>query len=60
MNNCDHDGRLGMTWWNALTSAERIYWMDVAGNTGVAADAWAAFKYSAPRNVTPDWREARA
>lgn len=37
-------GREGVTWWNALTDEERVYWMDAAGNTGVAADAWEAFK----------------
>jgi hypothetical protein len=40
------DARLGMAWWNALATAERRYWMDVAGNTGIAADAWHAFKRS--------------
>jgi hypothetical protein len=38
------DAIAGMLWWNSLTPAERVYWMDVAGNTGVAADAWEAFK----------------
>jgi hypothetical protein len=38
------DAVAGMAWWNALTPGERVYWMDAAGNTGIAADAWAAFK----------------
>jgi hypothetical protein len=38
------DAELGMTWWNRLTRFERIEWMRRAGNTGVAADAWEAFK----------------
>lgn len=42
----DPDGAAGMAWWNALTPGERVYWMDAAGDTGVAADAWAAFKRS--------------
>jgi len=50
------DGLLGMAWWNGLTRPERVYWMDVAGNTGVAADAWAAFK----SNVVPINAKVRA
>lgn len=38
------DVQLGMTWWNNLTRAERDEWMRRAGDTGVAADAWALFK----------------
>jgi hypothetical protein len=33
-----------MAWWNGLDEAERARWMKVAGDTGVAADAWSAFK----------------
>lgn len=40
------DARLGMAWWNGLTPAERLRWLNEAGNTGVAADAWEAFKRS--------------
>lgn len=40
----ESDGLLGMAWWNGLTERERIDWMARAGNTGVAADAWEAFK----------------
>jgi hypothetical protein len=39
---------LGMTWWNGLTERERREWMARAGNTGVAADAWAEFQKSSP------------
>jgi hypothetical protein len=38
------DAQLGMDWWNGLPAAERREWMRRAGNTGVAADAWAVFK----------------
>lgn len=41
------DAELGMTWWNRLTERERAEWMERAGNTGVAADAWEAFKRGA-------------
>lgn len=37
------DAQLGMTWWNAISAAERVRWMREAGDTGVAADAWEAF-----------------
>lgn len=40
------DEAAGMTWWNALTEDERRYWMATAGDTGVVADAWAAYKRS--------------
>lgn len=45
------DALTGMVWWNALTLGERVYWMDAAGNTGVAADAWEAFKRA--RSIGP-------
>ena len=38
------DEALGLTWWNALSTAERQHWSALAGNTGRAADAWEAFK----------------
>jgi hypothetical protein len=38
------DETMGIEWWNGLTELERARWMQVAGNTGVAAEAWAAFK----------------
>jgi hypothetical protein len=40
----DSDGKRGMAWWNGLTPGERVYWMERGGNTGVAADAWDAFR----------------
>jgi hypothetical protein len=43
------DEQLGMAWWNNLTKAERAVWMSRAGHTGVAADAWAAFKATTGR-----------
>lgn len=38
------DEDAGITWWNALTVAERSHWMAVAGDTGVVADAWTVYK----------------
>ncbi|HHK0379396.1 TPA: hypothetical protein ACQQJB_003569 [Pseudomonas aeruginosa] len=35
-----------MNWWNSLTTAERQRWMHAAGDTGIAADAWSAYKNS--------------
>ena len=40
----DLDAEEGMAWWNGLDRSERAKWMKVAGDTGVAADAWNAFK----------------
>jgi hypothetical protein len=34
----------GMIWWNALDDKERKSWMERAGNTGCAFDAWKAFR----------------
>lgn len=33
-----------MSWWNGLDRRERAKWMKAAGDTGVPADAWQAFK----------------
>ncbi|MBD4469047.1 hypothetical protein GUG81_08550, partial [Xanthomonas citri pv. citri] len=38
----------GMAWWNGLPEAERQEWTRHAGNTGVAADAWAEYKRRTP------------
>ena len=38
------DAEMGMAWWNAASVEERTRWMRAAGDTGVAADAWEAFK----------------
>ena len=40
----DTDGEDGMSWWNGLDRRERAKWMKAGGDTGVAADAWKAFK----------------
>lgn len=40
----DLDGEEGMAWWNGLDSRVRAKWMKAGGDTGVAADAWKAFK----------------
>lgn len=40
----DEDGEEGITWWNGLDRRERAKWMKAGGDTGVAADAWKAFK----------------
>lgn len=34
----------GLSWWNNLDEQQRKHWMKQAGDTGVAADAWAAFQ----------------
>lgn len=41
------DAETGMAWWNATTVEERSRWMRAAGDTGVVADAWEAFKSGA-------------
>lgn len=38
----------GMAWWNGMPEAERQEWTRHAGNTGVAADAWAEYKRRTP------------
>lgn len=38
------DELAGIAWWNALDEAARRHWMQRAGNTGRAADAWATCK----------------
>ncbi len=43
------DAQAGMDWWNNSTEQQRGYWMKRAGNTGVAADAWAVYKAEKPR-----------
>ena len=40
------DDEIGMIWWNHISEQERTKWMRLAGDTGVAADAWAAFQAS--------------
>ena len=40
------DDEIGMIWWNRLSERDRAEWSRAAGNTGVAADAWAAFRAS--------------
>ncbi len=40
------DDEIGMIWWNHISEREREKWMRLAGDTGVAADAWAAFQAS--------------
>lgn len=46
------DETKGMAWWNGLSDEQRKEWMARAGNTGVAADAWAAFKTATLAEVT--------
>jgi hypothetical protein len=38
------DAEAGMRWWNTATEEQRRHWMRQAGDTGIAADAWAAYK----------------
>lgn len=42
------DEAMGIAWWNGLDDAQRKDWMARAGNTGIAADAWAVFKSHSP------------
>lgn len=37
------DERAGMDWWNALSEADRRFWLSAA-ISAVPADAWAYFK----------------
>ncbi|MER9875249.1 hypothetical protein [Mesorhizobium sp. M0195] len=45
------DEHAGMAWWNALDEGGRRDWMQQAGNTGRAADAWKAYKRACPNTV---------
>jgi hypothetical protein len=46
------DVRDGMAWWNALTEAQRAYWLREA-KTAIVAEAWTEFKRHDPaRNGT--------
>jgi hypothetical protein len=36
--------RSGIDWWNGLSELDRKFWMMKAGDTGVVADAWAAYQ----------------
>jgi hypothetical protein len=38
------DAMKGYEWWNSLSEQNRRFWMDTAGNTGRACDAWDAYK----------------
>jgi hypothetical protein len=38
------DERAGIDWWNGLSEGNRKYWMMKGGDTGVVADAWAAYQ----------------
>ncbi|MER9634263.1 hypothetical protein [Mesorhizobium sp. M0228] len=48
------DEHAGMAWWNALDEDGRRDWMQQAGNTGRAADAWKAYKRAA---AAENWSE---
>lgn len=50
------DETKGMAWWNGLSDEQRKEWMARAGNTGVAADAWAAFKTAAIKPIPEDFQ----
>ena len=39
------DEAAGIEWWNLMGEWGRSHWMERAGNTGRAADAWAVFKH---------------
>ena len=38
------DEGIEIDWWKGLNDEQRKDWMARAGNTGVAADAWTAYK----------------
>jgi hypothetical protein len=38
------DESMGLQWWNRLQEQARCYWMERAGNTGHALDAWEVYK----------------
>lgn len=38
------NAEMGIVWWNALNDKQRKHWMERAGNTGCAVDAWRAFR----------------
>lgn len=40
----EEDESTGLQWWNRLQEQPRCYWMERAGNTGNALDAWEAYK----------------
>lgn len=39
------DDAAGMEWWNLLDEWGRWHWMERAGDTGRAVDAWTVFKH---------------
>ena len=43
------EAQLGIDWWNGLDEEQRKHWMTKAGNTGIAADAWSAYKNEQPQ-----------
>ncbi len=43
------DERAGMDWWNDLSEAARLYWLQQAGDTGRVADAWAVYQREGKR-----------
>lgn len=47
------DEQAGIDWWNNLDEAARRHWMLQAGDTGVAADAWAALGFGEQWNQKP-------
>lgn len=46
------DEEQGIAWWNALSEAKRLVWLQIAGGAALgasAASAWAAFKRANPQ-----------
>jgi hypothetical protein len=54
----DDDELAGIDWWNAMEVEGREYWMEQAGNSGRAADAWAIFKRE--RDKPLEWPDVNA
>ncbi|EDH5432251.1 hypothetical protein V6S45_24255 (plasmid) [Escherichia coli] len=48
------DELAGIHWWNYLDEEGRRYWMQQAGNTGRAVDAWAAYKRASTNKCQHD------
>lgn len=42
------DALRGSLWWNSISRAERLHWLEIAGSA-VPADAWRAFQAVEPR-----------
>ncbi len=53
MSDSTSDDEAGMAWWNALTEAERAYWLAEA-DTAVPAMAWHVYKQRQQEGRLPE------